>query len=95
MSKILDGVAWLAASDMGFVSSPDCYLDLHQISASTCYTLYEIHTLSSTRLGSAGYVSQKYGWSGHGVLSGPPTLIDIHQIFTGCLKSEREELEED
>ena len=45
---------------MGFVRSPDCYLDLHQISASTYYTRYEIHTLSSTRLGPAGHVSQKY-----------------------------------
>ena len=45
---------------MGLVRRPDCNLDLHQISASTHTTHDTKYTLSSTRLGPAGHVSQKY-----------------------------------
>jgi hypothetical protein len=59
---------------MGFVRSPDCYLDLHQISASTHYTTHDTKYSRSVRLkfDSAGKPdtcqSEVYGMGGHGVL---------------------------
>ena len=61
---------------MGFVRSPDCYLDLHQISA-IHYTNTHAQFDSA---GTASRICQSEVWYGQA---------------TGCLKSEREEPDED
>ena len=62
---------------MGFVRSPDCYLDLHQISANTCYTNTKYKC--SVRLGwdrQPDMSVRSMVWSGHGVLESESAELD-------------------